>query len=65
MPSYFTLGNDMRDTCDEMYRNQYKQLMAFFTPLCLESHARCNLNISRMITLLYRFYIDREIHDMS
>ena len=55
----------MRHKCDEIYRRQYKQLRIIFIPLCLESHERHYLSILRIITLLYHFYIEHEIYDMS
>ena len=55
----------MRDTCDEIYRNQYKQLRKLFILLCLESHDRYCFNILRMITLLYNLYIEHVIYNMS
>ena len=64
-PFIFTLGNDIRDTRCEIYGNIYIQLRGVFVPMCLESHDKCYLNILRMITLLYNFYIWHEIYDMS
>ena len=65
IPSFFTLGNDMRDTRDEIYRKQYKQLKNVFIPLCIESHDIYYFNVLRMITILYNFYIEYEIYEMS
>ena len=61
----FSLVNDMRDTCDEIYRKQYKQLRKLLIPLCSESHDRYYFNILRVIVLLYHLYIDHEIYEMS
>ena len=51
-PNIYKLGCEMRDTCDETQRKQYKQLMTLFISLCQESYDRYYLNILRMITLL-------------
>ena len=55
----------MRDTCDEIHRKQYKQLITLFIPLFLESHNRYYFNILRMIALFYHLYIDYEIYAMA
>ena len=60
----FILGDDMRDTCDELYRKQYTQLRNIFIPLYLDLHDRF-FNILRIITLLYHLYNKHEIYDMS
>ena len=59
------MGNEIRDTCDEIHRNQYKQLRTLFITLCLESHDRYYLNILRLITLLYHLYVEHEIYAIS
>ena len=47
----YKLGYEMRDTCDEIHKKQYKQLRKIFIPLCLESHDIYYFNILSMITL--------------
>ena len=61
----YTLVNEMRDTCDEIHRKQYKQLRTLFITLCLESHDRYYFDILRMIKLFYHLYIENEIYAMS
>ena len=55
----------MRDTCDEIYGNKYRQLRDIFVTLCLDSHDRYYFNILRMITILYNLYIDHDIYEWS
>ena len=55
----------MRDTHKEIHRKQYIQFSIFFIPSCIESHDIYYFNILRIITLLYHFYIEHEIYDMS
>ena len=61
----FTLGNDMRDTCDEIYGKKYRQLRDALVPFCIESHDIYYFNILRIITLLYHLYIEHEIYEWS
>ena len=55
----------MRDTCDEIFRKQYIQLMTLFIPLRHDSHDRYYLNLFRIITILYHLYIYYEIDHMA
>ena len=59
------LVNDMRDMRAELFRKQYIQLRKFFITFSLKSHDRYCLNILRIITLLYRLYIEHEIYHMA
>ena len=59
------MGNEIRDTCDEIHRKQYKQLRKIFIPLCLESHGGYYFNILRMITIFYNLYVEHEIYSMA
>ena len=61
----YKLGCEMRDTCDETQRKQYKQLMTLFIPLFLESHDRHYFNILSMITLFYHLCVEHEIYAME
>ena len=61
----YTLGNEIRDTCDEIHRKQYKQLSTLFITLCIESHDRYYFNILSMITLFYHLHVEHEIYAMS
>ena len=55
----------MRDACNEIRRNRYKQPKKLFIPLYLESHEMCYFNILRMITLFYHLYVEHEIYAIS
>ena len=52
-PFIFKFLNDMRDKCDDIYGEKYRQLRDDFIPLCLDSHDRYYINILRMNTFLY------------
>ena len=61
----YKLGCEMRDTCDETQRKQYKQLMTLFITLCLELHDRYYFNVLRMITIFYHLYVDHTLYDLK
>ena len=55
----------MIDTRKVIYRKQYTQLRNFFIPLCIDSHTIYCFNILRIIKILYHFYIEHDIYDIS
>ena len=61
-PNIFNLGCEMRDTCNEIHRKQFKHLRKLFIPLCLESYYVYYFNILRMINLFYHLYVEHEIY---
>ena len=64
-PNIYNLGCEIRDTCNEIKRKQFKQLSKLLIPLCLESHDGCYFNILWMITLCSRLYLQHEIYAME
>ena len=49
----FKFVNYTRDTCNELFREQYIQLRTLFIPLCHESHdIYCSLNNSLHVSLV-------------
>ena len=61
----FTIGKEMRDTCDQLFSGKYMHLMKLFIPLCLKSPDRYYFNILRIITLFYHMYLEYEIYNLT
>ena len=55
----------MRDTCDEIHINIYKELTTLFIPFFLESHDIYYLNIFMIIIFFNHLYIEHEIRAMA
>ena len=55
----------MRDTCDQLFIENYMQLRTLFVSLCLKSNDRYSFNILRIITLFYHLYIEYEIYNLA
>ena len=64
-PNIYNLECEMRDTCIEIHRKQFKHLRKLFINLCIESHDWYYFNILRMITLCYNFFVEHEIYAMA
>ena len=63
--SVFTIGNEMRMACSQLFGGQYKPMRTLFIPLCHNSHDRYSYNILIIITLLYHLYIQYEMYNLK
>ena len=61
----FTRGNETRMTCYDLFKRQYKQMRKKIIPLCKNSPNRYDLNLLRIITLIYHMYIEYELCNLA
>ena len=58
-------GCDMRLIRSGLYERQYKQMRKIFIPLCKKSPYKYNLNMLRIIVLIYHMYIEYELYNLA
>ena len=61
----YTIGKEMRYTCDQLFRGQYRQLSTLYITLCSKAPGRYSFNLLIIITLFYLIYIEYETYKLS
>ena len=61
----FTICNEMRDKCSQLFIGNYIHLGKCFICLCFNSPGRYSFNILRIVTIFYHFYIEYEIYKLA
>ena len=61
----YTIGKEMRYTCDQLFRGQYRQLSTLYINLCSKAPGRYSFNLLIIITLFYLIYIEYETYKLS
>ena len=55
----------IRLTCSDLFERKYKQMREIFIPLCKKSAERYQLNILRIITLIYHMYLEYKLYNLA
>ena len=59
----FSIGNEIRDTCAQLFIEKYIQLRKIIIPLCINSTDSYYFNLLRIIAVFYHLYIKHEIYN--
>ena len=61
----FKRGIDMRLICDHIFQRQHHQIIKLVITLCKHSIDRYNLNIMRIIGIIYHIHIGFELYNLA